>query len=60
MNEAWAMVTIFGFAGWISSTLVFLFKTFPGQGRFEKRPAMVWGGILAAFYVVWITGMLNA
>jgi len=60
MNDAWAIVTIIGFAGWLSSTLIFIFRVFPGLGRFEKRPAMIWGGLLAAFYVVWIAGLLNA
>ncbi len=60
MSEAWAIVTIVGFAGWLSATLFLLFTSFPERGRFEKRPAMVWGGVLAVFYVVWIAGLLNA
>lgn len=60
MNEVWAIVTIAGFAGWLSAALFFLFTSFPEQGRFEKRPAMVWGSVLAVFYAVWIVGLLNA
>ena len=60
MNEMWAIVTIIGFGGWLSATLLFLFRSFPERGRFEKRPAMVWGAVLVVFYAVWIAGMLNA
>jgi len=60
MREAWAIVTIVGFAGWLSATLLLLFTAFPERGRFEKRPAMVWGSVLALFYAVWIAGLLNA
>ncbi|QEM68898.1 hypothetical protein FO488_12515 [Geobacter sp. FeAm09] len=60
MNEAWGMVTIVGFAGWLAAALIFLFAAFPERGRFEKRPAMVWGGVLAVCYAVWVAGLLNA
>lgn len=60
MGEAWGIVTIVGFAGWLTAALTFLFTSFPERGRFEKRPAMVWGGVLAVFYAVWIAGLLNA
>jgi hypothetical protein len=60
MNEAWAIVTIIGFAGWLTATFLVLFQSFPERGRFEKRPAMVWGCVLAVFYAVWIVGLLNA
>jgi hypothetical protein len=60
MNEVWAIVTIVGIAGWLSATLLFIFRSFPERGRFEKRPAIVWGCVLVVFYAVWIAGMLNA
>jgi hypothetical protein len=60
MNELWAVVTIIGLMGWLSSTLLFIFRSFPEQGRFEKRPALVWGGALVISYAVWIAGLLNA
>lgn len=60
MNEAWGVVTIIGLLGWISSAIFFIFKALPESGRFEKRPALVFGGILAIFYALWIAGMLNA
>lgn len=60
MNEVWAIVTIAGFAGWLFATMIFLFRSFPERGRFEKRPAMVWGAVMVVSYAVWIAGLLNA
>jgi hypothetical protein len=56
----WSIVTLVGLAGWIASAIVFLFRAFPGRGRFEAREAMVWGAAVLVSYVVWIAGMLNA
>lgn len=60
MNELWSVVTIVGLIGWLFSAMLLIFRAFPGQGRFEKRPALLWGGILVASYAVWIAGLLNA
>jgi len=49
-----------GLAGWVCSALVFIFKAFPGRGKFLGRPALIWGGLLLASYIVWIVGMLHA
>jgi len=49
-----------GMAGWLFTTLIFIFKAFPGNGEFAVRPALIWGAVLLVFYIAWITGMLNA
>jgi len=49
-----------GMGGWLFSTLIFIFKAFPGRGEFAVKPAITWGIALMVFYIVWITGMLNA
>jgi len=40
--------------------MVFLFRVFPGRGRFVAREARVWGAAVLASYSIWIVGMLNA
>ncbi len=54
------MITLIGLIGWIASAIVFLFKVFPGRGRFEARPARIWGAALLVSYGVWVVGLLNA
>ena len=56
----WSIVTLIGLAAWIVSTIVFLFKAFPGRGLFEAREARLWGAAVLISYGVWIAGMLNA
>lgn len=56
----WSMITLVALVGWIGSAIVFIFKAFPGRGRFEARPAKVWGGIFVIMYALWVTGLLNA
>lgn len=60
MNEIWSIVTLAGLAGWVASTLILIFKAFPGRGVFERRPALRWGGVLVVAYIAWIVGMLHA
>ncbi len=56
----WSVITLIGIAGWVSSTIVFLFRVFPGLGVFEAREARIWGLAVLVFYGIWIAGMLNA
>jgi len=56
----WSIITLIGLSGWVSSVIVFLFRAFPGRGRFEMREARIWGTAVLVAYGVWIAGMLNA
>jgi hypothetical protein len=56
----WSIITLIGLSGWIFSTIVFLFKAFPGRGLFDAREARIWGAAVLVFYGIWISGMLNA
>ncbi len=60
MNELWSVVVVVGLLGWVGAALSFVFKAFPGRGQFLARPALIWGGVLVASYIVWIVGMLHA
>lgn len=59
-NNIWSLVLLTGMLGWITSSLVFIFKVFPSRGQFEARPALKWGCVLVVFFTVWIVGLLNA
>jgi hypothetical protein len=56
----WSIVTLIGLSGWVSSAIVFLFRAFPGRGRFEAREARIWGAAVLVSYAIWVAGMLNA
>jgi hypothetical protein len=59
-DDVWSIITLIGLSGWIFSAMVFLFRVFPGRGRFVAREARVWGAAVLASYGIWIVGMLNA
>lgn len=55
-----SIVLLLGLWGWIVSTFVFIFRTFPRQGAFEAGPALRWGGSVLFFFFLWIVGLLVA
>ncbi|MFA7060288.1 MAG: hypothetical protein WC156_05660 [Pedobacter sp.] len=59
-DNIWSLVLLTGMLGWITSSLVFIFKVFPGRGQFEARPALKWGCVFVVSFTVWIVGLLNA
>lgn len=60
INEGWALLCLIGLWGWILATVVFIFKAFSGNGVFQGRSALPYGGAIVVFYVVWLMGMFNA
>lgn len=56
----WSLLCEGGFIGWIACTIVFILRVFTPPTGFCPRRAVFWGGLLAAFYALWILGMLNA
>lgn len=59
-NELWSIITLIALFGWLTSTIMFLFKAFPERGLFMARPARVWGAAMLFCYGVWVVGLLNA
>jgi len=59
-DNIWSLILLAGILGWMTSTLVFIFKAFPSRGQFEARPALKWGCAVVASFLIWIVGMLNA
>jgi hypothetical protein len=59
-SDVWSVIVIVSLVGWITSTLLFIFKAFPAKDRFEIRPARVWGGCTLLFYALWVVGLVNA
>lgn len=59
ISEVWALICLAGFYGWILTTIGFIFKSFPVKGVFHGKSAVVWGGSVVFFYIIWLAGMLN-
>jgi hypothetical protein len=59
-HDFWSIILVYGIAGWIISTLFFIFSAFPERGRFEARRSLPWGAAIFVHFFLWIAGMLNA
>lgn len=60
INEGWAVITVIGVWGWILAGVGFFIRVFPARDRFNGGAAAIWGGAFILFYLLWVTGMINA
>jgi hypothetical protein len=56
----WSIILEVGFWGWITATLLFIFRAFKSEHQLNMRRGLFWGGIMTFFYSLWIIGMMNA
>ena len=59
-HDIWSIVLSVGLVGWITSSIMLMFKAFPEKGVFNASTGMRWGGAVVASFAVWVIGMLNA
>jgi len=59
-HDIWSIVIIVSLICWITSTMFFIFKVFPGKDRFEIKAAKIWGVCVLFSFAFWVTGLLNA
>lgn len=59
-HPIWSIVLLAGLAGWISFTIIMIFKAFPERDKFVPQEAMKWGILIVISLTVWIAGLLNA
>jgi hypothetical protein len=55
----WSVVVEVGFLGWVGCAVAFIWLVV-GAGAWNRRRAAAWGLAVAAFYALWIAGMLRA
>ncbi|MFQ5449814.1 MAG: hypothetical protein ACE5E9_04260 [Nitrospinaceae bacterium] len=55
----WALLTELGFFGWVTCSVLFIFKAMTKSGGILLRPALFWTGGFVVFYSLWILGMFN-
>ncbi|HIE64822.1 MAG: hypothetical protein ABGX83_07520 [Nitrospira sp.] len=56
----WSILLEIGFWGWITGTLLFIFRAFNTEHQWNMRRGVFWGGIAIFFYALWIIGMMKA
>lgn len=59
-NDLWSVILIAGLIGWLSSSIIFMFKAFPQKDVFDVPNGVRWGSAGLISFFIWIIGMLNA
>jgi len=59
-HDIWSIILIIGLIGWISSTLFFIFSSFPARGEFHRESALKWGICVMVTFGIWVIGLINA
>lgn len=60
LHEGWAVICQIGLWGWVVSAVGLIVRAFPAREALNGQAALRWGGALAAFYAIWIAGMVMA
>lgn len=59
-HDFWSIFLLSGLAGWITSSIMLMFRAFPERDVFNASSGIRWGGGVIVSFVVWVVGMLNA
>lgn len=59
-HDLWSIFLLLGLSGWITSSIMFMFRAFPERDVFNATSGMRWGGAVVVSFVVWVIGLLNA
>ncbi len=60
ISTFWSLIVVFGFFGWIGSTVGLIFRGIDDNNRLVKRKALFWGIMIVVCYALWVTGLMNA
>ncbi len=59
MIKLWPVMVEVGFLGWVAATLGLIFRAIGKDNKFYGKRALFWGSLIAAFYVIWIIGLVK-
>ncbi len=58
-SEAWAILCLAGFWGWVAAIAGFALRSFPARGEFVARAACLWGGGAMFSFILWFVAMIH-
>ncbi|MDY6855837.1 MAG: hypothetical protein SWO11_14245 [Thermodesulfobacteriota bacterium] len=56
----WAFLVVMSFLSWVGSALGLIFFSFDSNGNVKGKRAVVLGGLILGFFLLWIFSMLRA
>lgn len=60
VRDIWTVILVAGVVCWIFSSIMLMFKAFPGKDVFDTSQGMRWGAVSGVSFFIWIIGMMNA
>jgi len=53
----WSILLEIGFLGWVGATVGLIWYIVDEAGNFARRQGLLWGGLMAVFFALWLIGM---
>jgi hypothetical protein len=53
----WSILLEIGFLGWVGATIGLIWYVVDEAGNFARRQGLLWGGLIAVFFTLWLIGM---
>jgi hypothetical protein len=59
-SVGWSILALLGFALWVGGAFLFIYRAITPDDRFLSRQALLWGGVILAGLILWLTGLSQA
>ena len=56
----WSILAVLGFFTWVAGAFLFIYRAITPEDRFVNRQALLWGGVILAGLILWLTGLSQA
>jgi len=53
----WSILLEIGFLGWVGATIGLIWYVVDEAGNLARRQGLLWGGLIAVFFTLWLIGM---
>jgi len=53
----WSILVEIGFLGWVGATVGLIWYVVDETGNFARRQGLLWGGLMATFFALWLISM---
>lgn len=59
-SVGWSILAVLGFFTWVTAAFLFIFRAITPEDRLINRQALLWGGVILAGLIFWLTGLSQA
>ncbi len=59
-SVGWSILAVLGFFGWVAGAFLFIYRAVTPDDKLINRQALIWGGMILACLLLWLTGLSQA